>query len=391
VPEWNKEEAAHLYAAWPEGVPAEEAALLRSLPRARYDLVMSRLAAVLGAERGGDLSVLADALGLDRIAFFRLRKRWAGDRSIRSLTPFATRAVRTIGSGHLQPLVRLALDIVRENPEIELSEVVDRLRSAHGAGLSNQTALRIARDARTALATDPEYLSHHVGKRLLADLCGTTIEYRRRDGSTGTISVCVVVEAASRLVLGAAAGDAWNGLELQREAAAAAHDSVSGVDSSSARPAEIVLVLAPGLEAFFPKTPVGMSLISRGERRFGQRLVTLVGHRLGRLQLRPRKTLWERSGARGDAIPVVDLADGAALAMSSIREYNRERIAALGGGIPRLSGANDPVGLIRLIEPEGTRLPAIASCLGAVVDWNMALAQQQAKLRALKRRTVNSS
>lgn len=384
MPEWDEPDVGRQVSNWLLGMSASDAALMRSLPKRRRDLVTARLAAVLEAESGGNLSELAERLGVDRIAFFRLRQRWARDRSLRSLTPFATRAVRAIASGHLQPVVDRAIHTLRDDPDIPTSKLADQLRDTHGMGISRQTALRIAREALANLSADEDHLSGGLGRKLLVDLCGTKIEYRSVDGSIGTIAVAIVVEVASRIILGAAAGDAMNGLVLQLEAVRAARDAFGEFEPSRSLPSEVVVVLAPNIEPFFPSTPTGMSLIAKGERRFGQRLVSLVGHRLLRLQLRPRKTLSRRRVSDNVDTPSIDGQDGSALAMSAIQEYNADRRDVLAAGVGGISEIRDAFQLIGLIDIDGSRRSAIARCLDDVGGWLEELALRNAKLRQIR-------
>ncbi len=320
--------------AWPEGVPAEETALARSLTLERAAIVVPRLAAVLGAEGGRSVGETAAELSMDRIAFFRLRQKWTAQRSIRSLTPFLGRAPRRIGAGRDDD-AKLAERLLQSADQPRrLAQIAEQLIRESSGGMSRQTAMRLIRASASGLSTGVEDITRELGAEVLVDLTGTAMSVLDRDGEVA--AVCLIVETATRFVLGAATGTASNMLPIIASAMhyAIGHSYFHDIASGDGGRIRLVLPDVPDrseLTNFCRSAATrNVTTISTGERRFGRQLVSLIGHRIGRLSLHPR-ALTAGVAPRHGSAPArrVSMIDAEALVSEAVRDHNAERCRAL--------------------------------------------------------------
>lgn len=333
--ELNAELASLMRDAWPDGVPPEEAAIARTLAPDRLVLARQRLKSVLAVERGGSIHSEASELGIDRVAFFRLRQRWRQRRSLRSLVPFIGRAPRRVGVGR-ESLAGVALQLVREaGVSSEPGDLVDRLLEVADDATTRQTGVRLLREAASQLSAGLEQISESLGSEVLVDFSGTAMNARTPGGSAMVV-VCLVVETASRLILGWSADTVARSGRMMAVAISRAVEGIvsPGDPSTSAGRLKIVVPeTAAGFEAaVFIQYALsqGATVIDRGERRFGRELARLVGHRLGRLSLHPRAYTVGRAPVHGMS-PGSRLAieDAASLVAEAVRDHNRKRNSAL--------------------------------------------------------------
>ena len=335
---------------WPDGLPPEEDALLASLPPERVELALRRLRAILEVENGSSVHAAAQALGIDRPAFYRMRQRWSASRSMRSLAPFSARAPRRLGPApsHLDPsMVRRVLG--SSAPNASAKEMAQELFSQSGGALSMDAAVRLVRAERMRLSADPRYLADRFGRVLLVDVSAISISVLSTEGVLPAV-VAVVLDRASRLIIGHAVETVGASLTAQREAARIVGRlfPMSGVSDCSP---EFEVVLGYGeenavLDIARRAVDAGADVVLKGERRCGVRMLSLIGHRLGRLRLRPRATsptsTWASSISDLSFPPMAEK-HAIALIDEAVRNHNIERLAQLTGEPQQALGASDVV------------------------------------------------
>jgi len=326
--------------AWPDGIPDEERALFDSLPDERAQRVLRRLEAILSVAAGEPVGVAAASLGVDRPAFFRLRRAWSQGRSLRTITPFAGRAPRRLGpstgdhSGLVEQVIRAS------SPNASARAMADEVVKQAGGSISLDASLGMVRAARMRLSADPDYLRDRLGRVLLVDVCAVSLVVYDDGGRIRPMAVAVVLDRASRLILGHSACVATAAVEGQMKAVQATAVIRSKSDN---RPT----LKSPHLEVVIGYGPdgavedlaaaarlVGADVIEKGDRRCGSRLLSLIGHRLSRLRLRPRATnpssIWAESTA-GLSFAPMDQVRANALINEAVRDHNRARLIGLAG------------------------------------------------------------
>lgn len=337
--------SAVLSRAWPEGVPSAEAALLKRLPVARRQKVVARLTALLDIEdlrRANkvarlDLPARARTAGVTTDGLAAIRRKWDADRTLASVVPYLGRSERQpTQRSDDDPIVVEARALIADRPGATDSQLASELRRRGGASVPNM--IRLVRRLRRDEATDPSVIGVTYGKALLVDVCAT-------DAVTAAdrpIAFALVVERASRLILGAAAGtvdDDTIALELRAVSAATARIAADGLDADAGgtvAAVELTIGDGPGVDAAFAAADVlrevgfDVRANSRGPRRYGQRLVSLLGRRLGAISWRPR------SSTRGAEAPPgairMDLSAAHGLLDLEVDRHNAEILANLGEG-----------------------------------------------------------
>jgi len=314
--------------AWPGGVPTRELALLRSMPEERAAKTLRRLAAVLAVEKGGNIGDLAASVGMDRHHFFRLRAGWKAVRSLRSLAPFAARKARRSGFEFLDGL---AADLVfASNPGASDGELADVLTRTVGE-LGRSHALKAVRRAKLRLSTIPDNLSKFFGRALLIDVTAIDLPISDGRGPSRYGTAALVVERSTGLILAHASGQDHRTIDLQHEALVRSLDLVRNVDSVRQESAFVEFVAADGEDVW----RLGLRdrlqgpdihVVDVGERRFGERLVSLLGQRIGRVALRPRAT---GRGAEHPADYVLMENDVRALFDEAVQDFNAARLDQL--------------------------------------------------------------
>lgn len=334
--------AALLDRAFPDGVPAAEAAHLASLPPGRAEQVTRRLAAILTAEqevRPG-LAALAAQAGVDRSVFFGLRRRWREHRSLRVLTPFAATPLRGAvdrgGSKAALPIVRR---LVAGSPDfVSAGEIARHVVRETREAVSYKAALRLVRRERQASATDAEYLVRNYGRTVLLDI--TAIDLPLSGPEPAVAIAAFVIDRSSLIVFGAAVGEREDMWPLQSLAIRRARDLLADQQLDRILPSDDVfveMVLADagtnnGIVGSGPPAPrPGLEVVAMGPRRFGRRLSALLGGRLGAVRLLPATTATGLLGPRtvGGRHSPVTVEQAAELLDAAIVEHNAARIAAL--------------------------------------------------------------
>lgn len=357
--------------AWPDGPPVEELAISRSMSPDRRLVAAQRLDGVLDEERGRSLSDAAARLGMDRIAFFRLRQRWKRSRSLRSVVPFMGRAPRKVGHGR-EDEAGIALELLKEEGgAVAAPHLADRLVAEASAPLSRQTATRLLREASARLSAGYEELATTLGREVLVDFSGTVMRIVPEDGG-GMLAVCLGVETASRVIVGWAAGPIVRSESMLLETWRGFDEGFGSIGQSDRALGRLKLVLPDSLAAFgvvaFSAVPGGVvDALSDGERRFGRDLVRLLGHRVGRLSLHPRAYARGEPPIHGSGARTLRFSDAAALMGEAVRDHNLERRVALLDAVSKV----DPslAGRLNLQTQGLDHVTAVRTVLSEVPPW----------------------
>ena len=291
---------------WKDGIPERERVIFDGLPAEVRAEALARLEAAWRAENGEDWEPLAQGLGLGRSAFYNLRRHWR-ERSLEGVIPFARQAPRRVETAPDAPVRRRARDLLVEDGLTSgNTELARRLVEGAGpddviGGGSEQTRLqwaeRLIRHERRALASDGGYLRANYGRRMLVDVTAVSIVLED-EGELAVAAFCV--DVASGLVLGTAIGRLSTATELQRSAVDDAWrfvrrhwaDRAPGVWPRCG----LHLMLPPDADGSVSEDglrSVTSDLMVRrpGRYAFGGELVQLLGPRIGRIPLAPRRTL----------------------------------------------------------------------------------------------------
>ena len=218
--------------AWPDGVPASESVYLESLAPDRREEALRRLDALVKSEAGGSSVSLADIAtqaDLSRATFYQLRKRWAEERSLRSITPYEERRPRDIGTGPEHDRVRQAAEkLMGDHPEASDTAIVTMLKP--GSKLGRSTVARLVGDARRGMRLTDVDLPSVYGRNVLVGLEGVRLRLvRHRWREEPDLVVCAfAVEEATGLILGHRLGEAsasetlpigaaWRALQVLRQ------------------------------------------------------------------------------------------------------------------------------------------------------------------------------
>ena len=307
---------------WEDGVPERERVIFEGLSTDDRAEVLARLEAVWRAENGEAWKPLARTLGLGRSAFFNLRRHWR-ERSLEGVIPFARQAPRRIETAPDAPIRRRARRLLIEDGlSCGNAELARRLVEQAGpddeiGGGSAQTRLqwaeRLVRHERRALARDGAYLRVNYGRRILVDVSAVSIVL---EGERELAVAAFCVDVASGLVLGTAIGRLRTTLELQRSAVDDAwryvRDHAADRASGVWPPCGLHLMLPPATDGPVRDDElraVTSELVVRGPGRyaFGRELVQLLGPRIGRIPLAPRRTLAVDSVPFSDNRRIVEL------------------------------------------------------------------------------------
>jgi hypothetical protein len=183
------------------------------------------------------------------------------------------------------------------------------------------------------------------------------------------MAVAVVLDRASRLIVGHSACVATAALEGQVLAVQTAGPlaSPTGKETTLTSP-QLEVVIGYGPEEAVQELAAaarraGAHVTEKGDRRCGSRMLSLIGHRLSRLRLRPRATnprsTWAASTA-GLSFAPMDTDRARALIGEAVREHNRSRLIGLAGTDEGIHGQLVDRYLERFVEltnaPEGVAL-----------------------------------
>lgn len=250
------------------------------------------------------------------------------------------------------PVVQAARTLISKRSGDADSTLANELR--RGFGLSVPVLVRLVRRLRRDDATDPKRVREVFGRALLIDICA--IDRVTDEADPRAILCAVVVERASGLVLGHALDDSGGdtlrtqAVAVRRALARLATQMLDQADGT----AEVELTLGdgPGLAAAvalaeeMKAAGTDLRVNSLGPRRYGQRLVSLLGKRLGRVWWRPRSSSPTTSPAAGDMGAAMSVADAELLVATEMASHDDEVMARLaeGGVQPGWSEADGAMG-----------------------------------------------
>lgn len=311
----------------------------------------ARLGALLDIENAraanvnahADMRSRAAAAGLTADGLFAIRKKWEASRSLASIAPYLGRAERQpTQRDDDDPVVIAARRLIAEQPGSPDSVLASLLRKEFGASVPNM--IRLVRRLRREDATDPSRVGRTFGRSLLVDLCA--IDYVTLTQPVTTIVCAVVVERVSGLILGFAV-EASDGDTVAAEATAVraaiafVAESELDIDGDAA---EIELTIGDGVRASdafasaqrLKGDGVDLRVNSDGPRRYGQRLVSHLGKRLGRLWWRPRSSAPRSEPALSDFENAIAIRDAAVMVAGEVEAHNADTLASLaeGGVVP---------------------------------------------------------
>lgn len=361
--------------AWPDGMPAEEHALLVTLDTDRRAIVVRRLAALLDVERGlVDLTGGAREAGVARTLFYNLRKAWRLRRSLRSLVPYAkgpNPAPSFVEPHKREGLIArrqateraAAVAAIRADPAASSDEIASRIAEETGSELDRRTLVSLARQERRLLHFSPHLLRGVYGRSVLADVSALALLVES-GGQAETAIAAMIVERSTGLVLGHAVGRRRDGAVLQVSAASRAITFLyeRGLDVPADVVVGMMLVVPPGTGARIDRliergvAALGSdAVIEKGRLRFGRRLAALIGQP-GSIGLRTMSTVPRRNVTAPEQPlrqAVLSVGEADALLGAELLRHNRSALDAL-----RLAG----------FGREGASAGAMARLIAAVFD-----------------------
>ena len=302
----EEDEDRLLRAVWPDGIPQRDRVILDGLLPDRRAEAVARLNAVWRAQNGEPLAPLAEGIGLGRAAFYNLRQAWQ-ERSLEGIIPNARRKPRRMKSALDSPVRALARSLIIEdgmtsrNLDIARKLIEDPVGNEEIVGKTEQIRLqwaeRLVRHERRTLSRDTEYLRNNFARRLVIDLTAVSILLA---GNDQLAVVAVVLDAGSGLVLGSALNRLETAVEIERAAVEEARRFITRnkVDGplEPGQACDLDFMLPPGMTGSEDSRELRevtrkLDLRRPGTYGFGQELVQLIGPRIGRIPLAPRKTL----------------------------------------------------------------------------------------------------
>lgn len=330
--------------AWPDGMPEADRLFLAALGERERQLVMRRLDAVMRADRGEPLAPLADGIGLKRAAFFNLRRAWR-QRSLAALLPHAARPGRRVEAKADDPRRKRAGELLqqragRRNVDIAKLMVAEDPTlvgdGPHGRLVAIQKMERLVRHERARLAVDPAFLRQAYGGGLVLDLSAISIVMEGQKLAVAAL----LVETASGLILGHAIGSSNETVGVQLEALTVARSFLAtrraDLEFDARAAPELALMVPPGVDADAMAAELaphvnGLVIGRIGGFSYGQQVRQVIGPRVGRIVLQPRRTLAvdiEEFASAGRS-PVMPPATARATFAREVVRHNAHREKAL--------------------------------------------------------------
>lgn len=333
---------------WPDGMPPRDQVVLGAVPEDERSRLLDRLEAVWRASRGEPLAPLAKLADLKRAGFYNLRKAWERN-SLSGLIPHESRSGRGTVVEIDDPLRALARTLLTERPlarNVDLAkalmdgrpDLLPETAGPHGALSTLQRLERLVREERSRLVLDPQYLKGAYGAGLVLDL--TAVSIVLDEEPRALCVVALLMEMASGLVLGSALGRAADGIGLQRSALEGGLSFLrrrkADVAPLEGAPPDLSVVLTDGVdadrfsEAMSPCTGV-MHVGRVGGYSFGSFAGQIVGQRIGRVPMNPRRTLDIGPDAFMETrrAPVVSMEEARAIWTKEVERHNEDRVEAL--------------------------------------------------------------
>lgn len=325
-----------LEAAWPGGVPEQEAMLAGRLSKELRDVVAERLRVVDGWTRENEedrpsAAEAAAALGLSKQRFYAVAAEWRTSNSIASMGARAsekrTRPPR-LGADVLSVASTLIREALREDPRSSVASIERRLIAAGVPSMSYATVRRLLFDAKRNAPSGP------FGAELVLDSVGLDAV---SDGQR--MRLYVVLDRGTGCVLGAAEATNRTGIWGYVHAADDARTNMDRMDLAglSAATEEPRVLLHPQrdddaggrvLESRLASAGTSCTMISGST---GSVALEVLGERIG--------DVWAGIGERDDQVsyrhgrparmPEYTAATSIAV-MKAIDEHNRRRLAVPG-------------------------------------------------------------
>lgn len=304
--ERRNEEQRVIALVWPDGMPDYERVILEGLLPDMRVRTLNRLEAAWRAENGEDWRPLAAKVGLSRAAFYNLRAAWR-ERSLQGVIPLGSRVPRRIRTDPDSSIRKLARQLLIEdrmasdNAEIARALLEAAPKHPDIGGSNDQTrlqwAVRMLQHERAALAKDPHYLRANFGRRIAVDLSAVAIAMK---GENELAVGVVCIDGASRMIIGNTIGRLAVAIELQRSAVEDARIFLArhrlDRDPLTWPVCDLDLMLPPGLADLrevdnLSAVTGDLELRLPGRYVYGREIRNLIGPRIGRLPVSPRKTL----------------------------------------------------------------------------------------------------
>ncbi|MEL7682521.1 hypothetical protein AAG602_15260 [Citromicrobium bathyomarinum] len=348
---------------WLKNLSDSDALLLRTMPEDRRSATLRRLSALLALDEGAVGVVEAgEAAGMARSAFHKLRKRWERSPSLVSVAPYATRSargseisrasIREVASGEdgaHPPLLGLVREILLNDGSMSNGQVARFVRDADPDAPEQQTLVKLVRRMRQELSLLPEALQKSYGRRLLVDLCALGIIVAGTEPAEVPLAG-FVVDQASGLVLAAKVArreGMWTALEgaIRKARTVLREDGLDVVRETDGVATVVVPDISVEAAKGFRSRVAPIAYIASGERRFGQRLVSVVGRRIGRIELKSAYTL-PHTGVPGKiegpfTVPM-SMEDIEALVEAEIGHWNEPILARIrSSGLDTVSPGRD--------------------------------------------------
>ncbi|MBD8736238.1 hypothetical protein [Sphingomonas sp. CFBP 13706] len=334
---------ALLESVWPRGVPAEERAILTSLPSDRRRKIIKRLNAMHQASSpDADLPAIIQAGGMGRSTFFALQKRWNHERSVKALLPFATRPPRR------KPLPSMGTPQPGNGDD----------RSDAASAVLSLPAMRLReRERMRAEAAQPAVLLQRFGHEFVLDVSAVDMIVQDERGPRWRICA-FLIERASGLILSAGAAGS-NEAPPMRTVAREGHRTAAELRIAVRDPSLTVVMPEPHGHEAVPWLQSHKRLgdvlgrdrvLFEGPRRFGTALLESVGEKVGALGLRPRatpRTVPTRKQTSETPAPSSD--DMEILLEVQVARHNEpivRRLRSLG----LIGGKGDPQPLLELLD-----------------------------------------
>lgn len=295
---------------WPKGVPDTEVATWLALAPDRRAIALKRVQAISDYESAGsrDAKRFAEQADVSLARFYPLLRKWAEARSISALVPYAgKRTTRSIARAD-QEVLDTVKNLVAEHPEAS-QETLARALFDQFKGRASLSYLRRliaaerAADTRKELGGDAGF-----GKTVLIDASALDLIVKVAPDLFDWVTVGIVVDVATGMILGHATGRTASAGDLQGDASRHAVVAVSKLElplaDGNVEPKFVVVVPHTGNPIALLREVARLHRVegdiqiveSRGTRHVGEHLKRAVGKRIGRLELRPRFTYGAEDG-----------------------------------------------------------------------------------------------
>jgi len=306
--------------AWSGSVPREEVELLERLPLEKRKKALRRLAAIVADE--GSVADRAAWAGDTRTAFYRVRKAWEAENSVRSLTPYLDHAPKARG---VYPVVEewLAQEMERDprlHSQAGVEALVRRIRAEVAGAPGASTLRRIVAEALRGAPSRKAFGRGFALEYVMTDLLATPA--LSGAGGAEWLDLAVLFETSTGLVLGWEVGSRISAPAIVRAAAGGDVDGLRArlpPGDTSTTPLRVRMPpdhagsVVEAMNLYRGAADVlGEENLIRYQADFGSMMAGPIGFDLGGVRLHPRKTadVSNRSMGEGEGEPLRPLLDG---------------------------------------------------------------------------------